>query len=52
MVHLNGQDGAERLRKRHENFVKMSLDLKAGCMFTIVAGPENAPVGNVGYWES
>jgi len=30
----------------------MSADPHAGCQFTILAGPFNAPAGNVGYWES
>ena len=52
MVHLNGPESAEKLRKRHKNFVAMSADPSAGCMFTIVIGSENAPAGNVGYWET
>ena len=50
MVYLNGPESSERLQKRHKNFVAMSQDQKAGCMFTILA--DNAPAGNVGYWES
>ena len=52
MVHLNGPESPEKLRKRHKMFVAMSADQHAGCMYTITLGPENAPVGNVGYWET
>ena len=52
MVHLNGPESAENLQKRHKMFLAMSSDQKAGCMYTITIGPENSPVGNVGYWEA
>ena len=52
MVHLNGPESPETLRKRHKLFLALSADPSAGCMYTITMGPENAPVGNVGYWES
>jgi RimJ/RimL family protein N-acetyltransferase len=51
MVHLNGPESSEKLQKRHKLFLAMSADQKAGCMYTVTMGPENAPVGNVGYWE-
>ncbi|MDG7008579.1 MAG: GNAT family N-acetyltransferase [Nitrososphaerota archaeon] len=51
MVHLNGPESPETLRKRHKLFLALSADPSAGCMYTITMGPENAPVGNVGYWE-
>lgn len=50
MTHLNGPESPERLQKRHKDFLAMSRDQHAGCMFTILA--DDAPVGNVGYWES
>jgi RimJ/RimL family protein N-acetyltransferase len=52
MVHLNGPESPEALRKRHEKFLALSSDPSAGCMFTIAIGSENAPAGNVGYWET
>src|SRR5581483_8812256 len=52
MVHLNGPESPERLKKRHQNFVALSSDLSSGCMFTITVGPENEPAGSVGYWET
>jgi RimJ/RimL family protein N-acetyltransferase len=51
MVHLNGPESAEQLRKRHTKYLAMSADPHAGCLFTILAGPSHAPAGNVGYWE-
>lgn len=52
MVYLNGPEGAEKLRERHEKFLAMSADPGAGCMYTITMGTDNVPVGNVGYWET
>jgi RimJ/RimL family protein N-acetyltransferase len=52
MVHLNGPEGPEALRRRHEKFLALSSDPSAGCMFTITVGPENTPAGSVGYWET
>jgi RimJ/RimL family protein N-acetyltransferase len=52
MVHLNGPESAETIRKRHDRFLAMSADPHAGCQFTILAGPLYTPAGNVGYWES
>lgn len=52
MVHLNGPESEEKLRKRHGVFLAMSADPRAGCMYTIVVGPDSKPVGNVGYWET
>jgi RimJ/RimL family protein N-acetyltransferase len=52
MVHLNGPESIEHIRKRHNKFLAMSADPHAGCQFTILAGSPSAPAGNVGYWES
>lgn len=52
MVHLNGPESQEALRKRHEKYLARSSDPIAGCMFTITIGSENAPAGNVGFWET
>ena len=52
MVHLNGPEARERIGKRHQLFVDISADPRAGCQYTILVGPDRAPAGNVGYWES
>jgi RimJ/RimL family protein N-acetyltransferase len=52
MVHLNGPESAEKIARRHLMLVAMSADPRVGCQFTILAGPERAEAGNVGYWES
>ena len=52
MVHLNGPESMEQIRKRHSRFLAMSADQQAGCQFTVLAGPLRAPAGNVGFWES
>jgi RimJ/RimL family protein N-acetyltransferase len=52
MVHLNGAESTEKIRKRNGTFLSMSADPSHGCQFTILAGSDNAPAGNVGYWES
>lgn len=52
MVHLNGPESEERIRKRHKLFLTMSTDPRDGCQYTILAGQDKTAVGNVGYWES
>ncbi|MCI4345993.1 MAG: GNAT family N-acetyltransferase [Thermoplasmata archaeon] len=52
MVNLNGPESVEHIGKRHSRFLAMSTDSRAGSQFTILAGPLQAPAGNVGYWES
>jgi RimJ/RimL family protein N-acetyltransferase len=52
MVHLNGPESMEQIRKRHRKFLAMSADPHAGCQFTVLAGPVHSPAGNVAYWES
>jgi RimJ/RimL family protein N-acetyltransferase len=52
MVHLKGPESMEQIQKRHKSFLGMSANSRDGCMFTILAGSDNAPAGNVGYWES
>jgi len=51
MEHLNGPESAEGIRKRHNRFLAMSADPRAGGQFTILVGPSHAPAGNVGFWE-
>ena len=36
MIHLNGPENHERLERRHEEYVRMSIDPIAGCMYTII----------------
>ena len=52
MVHLNGPESIEHIRKRHNKFLAMSADPHAGRQFTILTGSLNVAAGNVGYWES
>ena len=52
MVHLYGPEGPETIRKRDGRYLAMSADPRAGCMYTIIVGPENVAAGNVGYWEA
>lgn len=52
MVHLNGPESEERLKRRHELFLTMSSDQSAGCMYTITVGAGSSPAGNVGFWET
>ncbi len=52
MIHLNGPETAEQLQRRHKRFLAMSVDPRAGCMYTITVGPKNTAAGNVGYWET
>lgn len=51
MIHLNGPESEEKLVKRHQLFLKMSIDSSAGCMFTITIDNGAMSVGNVGYWD-
>ncbi len=50
MEHLNGPESREQIRTRHERFLAMSADPRAGCMYTVLVGSSAA--GNVGYWET
>jgi RimJ/RimL family protein N-acetyltransferase len=52
MVHLNGPESPEALRKRSQKYLALSSDPSTGCMFTITIGSEDALAGNVGYWET
>ncbi|MDA4136809.1 MAG: GNAT family N-acetyltransferase [Thaumarchaeota archaeon] len=51
-TYLNGPETAEKIEKRHRKYLALSADSHAGCMFTVLAGSDSAPAGNVGYWES
>ncbi|MDA4124780.1 MAG: GNAT family N-acetyltransferase [Thaumarchaeota archaeon] len=51
-TYLNGPESVEKIQKRHKKYVALSADPHAGCMFTILAGSDVAPAGNVGYWDS
>ncbi len=50
MEHLNGPESREQIQRRHERFLAMSADRRAGCMYTILVGL--SPAGTVGYWET
>ncbi len=52
MIHLNGPENHERLERRHEEYVRMSIDPIAGCMYTITVHSGSVPVGHTGYWET
>jgi RimJ/RimL family protein N-acetyltransferase len=52
MTNLNGPESEEKIQRRHKKFLAMSADPQTGCQFTVLAGSDNAPAGNVGYWES
>jgi RimJ/RimL family protein N-acetyltransferase len=48
-VHLGGPEAEERMRKRHERFLKMNAAEGEGRMFVIELGGEAA--GSVGFWD-
>lgn len=49
-VHIGGPESPEAIVARHERYVGFS-GLSVG-LFTIAVGPDAAPAGWVGYWES
>lgn len=52
MIYLNGPESKEKILKRHKRRLSMSQDQQNGLQFTILVGENDAPAGNVGYWES
>lgn len=50
-AHLGGPDTEERMRKRHERFLKMNAAEGEGRMFAILVGDEKTPGGSVGFWD-
>jgi RimJ/RimL family protein N-acetyltransferase len=52
MTYLDGPESEEKILNRDRKYLAMSADPHAGCSFTVLAGPDNAPAGNIGYWES
>lgn len=46
--HLGGPEAPDKIRERHERYVKMT---GPGQMFVITLGPERQAVGSIGYWE-
>src|SRR5574341_1385607 len=48
--HLGGPETPEKIRARHERYVRISASDRDR-MFVIVAGPERVAAGSVGYWE-
>ncbi len=49
MVHLGGPETPEKIRERHARYCADS-QAGDGPMFVILAGPERAPAGSIGYW--
>lgn len=49
-VHIGGPESPEAIVARHERYVGFS-GLSVG-LFTTAVGPDAAPAGRVGYWES
>lgn len=49
-MHIGGPESSEAIRARHERY--LASDDSAGGVFAIVAGPERAAVGWVGYWAA
>jgi RimJ/RimL family protein N-acetyltransferase len=49
-TYLGGAESREKIRERHEKYLRMNDDDK-GRMFVIVVGPEKTAAGSVGYWE-
>ena len=50
-VYIGGPESKEKIRARHERFLRMN-ESDAGRMFVIVVGPEQVAAGSVGYWET
>ena len=48
--HLGGPESPEKIRERHERYLRID-DLGKGRMFAIVVGPERLAAGSIGYWE-
>jgi RimJ/RimL family protein N-acetyltransferase len=49
--HLGGPETSEKLLGRHREYCRMSASGDGGT-FMIVVGPEGAPAGWTGYWET
>jgi RimJ/RimL family protein N-acetyltransferase len=49
--YIGGPESKEKIRERHERFLRMN-DGDTGRMFVIVVGPERVAAGSVGYWET
>jgi RimJ/RimL family protein N-acetyltransferase len=48
--HLGGPENPEKIRERHERYLRLGGSGK-GEMFVIVVGPGRVAAGSVGYWE-
>lgn len=48
--HLGGPEKPEKMRERHERYLRLG-DSGKGRMFVIVVGPGRVAAGSVGYWE-
>jgi RimJ/RimL family protein N-acetyltransferase len=50
MEHLGGPEMPEKIRSRHARYCQID-NSGTGNMFVIVASPERAAAGSIGYWE-
>jgi RimJ/RimL family protein N-acetyltransferase len=48
--HLGGPESPEKIRERHERYLRLP-DSGTGRIFAIVVGPERLAAGSIGYWE-
>ncbi len=48
--HLGGPESPERIRVRHDRYLK-TREAEDGRMYVIVVGPDHLPAGSIGYWE-
>lgn len=48
--HLGGPESPEKIRERHERYLRLG-DSAKGRIFVIVVGPGRVAAGSVGYWE-
>src|SRR5512142_187496 len=51
MEHLGGPESPEKLRRRHQDFVRSGREPSADHVFVIVVGPDEIDAGSIGYWE-
>lgn len=48
--YLGGPETPEKLRNRHERYLRMN-DFNDGRIYVIVVGSDHTPAGSIGYWE-
>jgi RimJ/RimL family protein N-acetyltransferase len=49
-AHLGGVETDEQILARHQRYLRLPAD-GAGCMFRVMAGDQERPVGAVGFWR-